>query len=127
VRPQGIIPTVSKPEIFREVIPKVTTRRLADESFEDMIKFVVDLDRKIIAAGGGMHVDAETLLLENGSTQTNLWGANYYLDDTTDKRFEYTSMINIRPNQNNRKILIESESVRKQVRQLAEFFFEGKS
>ena len=118
---------MSKPEIFHEPIPKGTVRRLANESFEDMIKFVVDLDRKIIAAGGGMHVDSETLLLEEGSLQLNLWGANYYLDDTTDKRFEYTSMINIRPNQNNRKILIESEEIRQKVRNLAEYFFEGKS
>ena len=117
---------MGKPEIFREPIPKETVRRLAEESFEDMIKFVVDLKEKIICAGGGMHADEETLLLEDGSSQGNLWGANYYLDDPTDQRFEYTSMINIRPRDHNRKILIESESIRRRVRALAEYFFEGK-
>ena len=118
---------MSKPELFNQPIPKATVRRLANESFEDMIKFVVDLDRKVIAAGAGLHVDSEAFLMEEGSLQANLWGANYYLDDTTEKRFEYTSMINIRPNQNNRKILIESEAIRQKVRALAEYFFERKS
>ena len=102
-------------------------RRLADETFGDMIKFVVDIEERIICAGGGLHSDEEKLLLEEGCQQANLWGANYYPDLTGEDRFEYHSMINVRPSQNNRKQQIESASIRRTVRDLAAYFFEGKS
>jgi hypothetical protein len=116
---------MSKPEIFRAPIPTQTVQRLAEEEFEDMIKFVVDLERRIICAGGGLHSDEEKLLMDDGSDQENLWGSNYYLDDTTDKRFEYTSMINIRPNQANKSQEIRSPEICRKVRELAVFFFES--
>jgi hypothetical protein len=42
-------------------------RRLVDLYFEDMVKYVVDVERGIAAVGGEMHADAEQLLLEDGS------------------------------------------------------------
>lgn len=42
------------------------------------MKFVVDVERGILAIGGEMHAEAEQRLLEHGSRQANLWGANYY-------------------------------------------------
>jgi len=116
---------MSSPELFRAPFPFSTTRRLAAESFEDMVKFVVDIERRILCAGGGLHSDEEQLLLEDGSLQDNLWGANYYLDDPEESRFEYTSMINVRPAQNNRAQQIESPEIRRHVRDLAAFFFES--
>ena len=113
-------------EIFRDPISQPTIRRLADETFGDMIKFVVDIEEKIICAGGGLHSDEEKLLLDEGSQQVNLWGANYYPDISGDDRFEYNSMINVRPSQDNRKQDIESIELRFKVRALAEHFFEGK-
>ena len=52
-------------------------RRLVDLFFEDMVKCVVDVSRGVAAVGGEMHADAE-VLLEGGSRQADLWGANYY-------------------------------------------------
>src|SRR5690348_3658159 len=115
---------MSKPEIFRAPIPKATTHRLAEEEFEDMVKFVVDLKRRIICAGGGLHSDEEQMLLADGSHQEDLWGGNYYLKDSTEERFEYTSMINIRPKQNNRSQEVQSPALRQQIRELAIHFFE---
>ena len=116
---------MSKPEIFRTPILRTVTQRLAEEEFEDMVKFVIDLQRKIICAGGGLHSDEERLLLEEGSQQEHLWGGNYYLNDTSDKRFEYTSMINLRPQQGNKSQEIQSSEIRRQVGDLAAFFFES--
>ena len=117
--------TMGHPEILRQPISKVAVRRLADETFGDMIKFVVDLQEKIICAGGGLHSDEEKLLLEQGCLQANLWGANYYPDLSGEDRFEYQSMINIRPSQDTRKQQIQSEKIRAQVRELAIHFFEA--
>jgi hypothetical protein len=117
---------MSKPEIFNGPIPWVDVERLARDEFVDMVKFVVDLKRRVISAGGGLHSDEEAILLDDGSQKDDLWGANYYWQDETEKRFEYTSMINIRPSQNNLKQEIQSPEIRRQVRELAIYFFESK-
>jgi hypothetical protein len=116
---------MGKPKIFRDPMSKETVRRLADETFGDMIKFIVDVEQKIICAGGGLHSDEEKLLLEDGCLQNNLWGANYYPDLPGEDRFEYQSLINIRPSQTNRKQQIESKKIRDRVRELAIHFFEA--
>jgi hypothetical protein len=84
----------------------------------------VDLEEKVICAGGGLHSDEEKVLLEDGSQQENLWGANYYPGLAGEDRFEYHSMINVRPSENNKKQNIESDEIRKRVRALAIHFFE---
>ena len=43
-----------------------------------MVKYVVDVERGVVAIGGELHADAEQVLLEQGSRQADLWGANYY-------------------------------------------------
>jgi hypothetical protein len=111
------------PELFREPIPKETIQRLAREEFENMVKFVVDLDRRVICAGGGLHSDEEAMLLEQGSSQSDLWGANFYLDRPSDQRYAYTSMINIRPNDGNTAQVIQSKDLCQNVRELADHFF----
>ena len=114
---------MSKPEIFRQAIPKATIQRLADEEFGNMVKFVVDLEQEVICAGGGLHSDEEEMLLDAGSEQSSLWGANLYLERPYEKRYEFTSMINIRPNAGNRSQLIASSELCKKVSALADHFF----
>ena len=93
-------------------------RRLVASHFEDMVKYVVDVERGIAAVGGELHADEEALLLENGSRQENLWGANYYPGKGPDGCIEYTSLINIRPAQGNRSMVIGDEGVRDRVREI---------
>ncbi len=118
---------MGSPEIFHDPITKATVLRLADETFGDMIKFVVDIEEKVICAGGGLHADEEKLLLADGSLQENLWGGNYYPDLQGEERFEYQSMINIRPAAGNRKQEIQLDPIRRRVRELANYFFESRS
>jgi hypothetical protein len=92
--------------------------RLVHLHFDDMVKNVVDLERKIAAAGGALHADAEHLLLESGSRQADLWGANYYPGQGAEGCIEYTSLINIRPAQGNRGMLIEDSQIRDRVREI---------
>lgn len=80
--------------------------------YETMIKIVVDIRSRILAGGGEMHSDCESVLLDNGSEQDDLWGANWY---PTDQRIEFESLINIRPRLGNRNILIQSEELRQKV------------
>jgi hypothetical protein len=93
-------------------------RRLVEAHFEDMVKYVVDVERGIAAVGGELHADEEALLLEHGSRQQDLWGANYYPGRGEDGCIEYTSLINIRPAQGNRSMVIGDEAVRDRVREI---------
>ena len=43
--------------------------RLTSLFFEDMVKYVVDVARRVAAVGGELHADAEKLLLDSGSRQ----------------------------------------------------------
>lgn len=92
--------------------------RLVRSHFEDMVKYVVDVERGVIAIGGEMHADEEALLLETGSRQENLWGANYYPGRGPDACIEFTSLINIRPSRGNRAMEVEDSGLRARMREL---------
>ena len=104
--------------VDRRIDPEVL-RGLVARYFEDMVKFVVDIERRVAAVGGELHADEEALLLEDGSRQENLWGGNYYPGRGEGACFEYTSLINIRPAQGNRSMVIEDERIRTRVREIA--------
>lgn len=93
-------------------------KRLVGAYFEDMVKYVVDVRRGVIAVGGELHADAELLLLENGSAQADLWGANYYPGRGLAECVEYTSLINIRPAQGNRSMEVQDPAIREALRNL---------
>lgn len=78
----------------------------------DMVKAVVDVDRKLIAVDAELHSDLEALLLEDGSKQKSLWGINFYPEMYGDKFVEFDSMINVRPSQGNRSRGVTDESTR---------------
>lgn len=104
--------------ILTRAIEPAELHRLVDAYFGDMVKYVVDIARRVIAIGGEMHADQEALLLEDGSRQADLWGANYYPGRGPDECIEYTSLINIRPSQGNRAMEIQATEIRDAVRAL---------
>ena|SRR5436305_502149 len=99
-------------------IERADLARLLRLFFGDMVKYVVDLERRVAAVGGDLHADAEQLLLESGSRQADLWGANYYPGKGPDSCIEYTALINIRPAQGNRSMLIQESEIRDRVREI---------
>jgi hypothetical protein len=100
----------------RKIDPELLRRLLA--RFEDMVKYVVDVERGLIAAGGEMHSDAEEALLAAGSRQSDLWGANYYPGRGRDGCIEYTSLINIRPAAGNRGMELQDAGLRARLRDI---------
>jgi hypothetical protein len=92
--------------------------RVVGAHFEDMVKYVVDVERRLIAIGGEMHADAEQVLLEAGSRQADLWGANYYPGRGPQECIEYTSLINIRPTAGNRGMELQDPALRDRVRDI---------
>lgn len=104
--------------VTRERIAPTELARLVALFFEDMVKLVVDVRRGVAAVGGELHADAEALLLDEGSEQPDLWGANYYPGRGEEGCIEYTSLINIRPAQGNRSMEVEDAGTRERVREV---------
>ncbi len=102
--------------IVRTRMDPLELARLVRSFFEDMVKYVVDIDRRVAAVGGELHADAEAVLLADGSRQKDLWGANYFPGRGPDGCIQFTSLINIRPAHGNRSMEIEDADVRERVR-----------
>src|SRR5215216_2692727 len=79
------------------------------EEYDGMIKVVVDIRRRTVSGGGEIHADCESVLLEDGSEQEDLWDANWYPNE---QRIAFESLINIRPRLGNRNIVIQSQQLR---------------
>jgi len=81
------------------------------------IKLAVDVERWIVPGGGELHADCELVLLEDGSQQANIWGADWYpLKQTVG----YESLINIRPSANNRSMEIQDPALREDINQIVQ-------
>lgn len=75
---------------------------MAANSFGNLVKAVVDVDKGIMVVDAELHADEEQHLLAKGSKQEHLWGINFYPElYGQDDFIEFDSMINIRPNHNN--------------------------
>ena len=103
-------------KIIDKKITENELREIAKDFYIDMIKGVADIERGILAIGGEYHMDANAILIENGSRQQNVWGFNWYFDRTGDERIEYVSLINIRPAQGNRSMEVQNASLRDAMR-----------
>jgi len=110
--------------IITQKMTRVDLKSVAAERFGDLVKAVVDVERKIMAIGGDLHADKEAAMLENGSRQADLWGINLYPDQSGEGFVEFDSMVNIRPNQGNRSRGVEDEGVRKIIFEIVNLLIE---
>ncbi|MBI5873158.1 MAG: hypothetical protein HZB36_03325 [Candidatus Omnitrophica bacterium] len=95
-------------------------KQVAANTFENLVKAVVDVDREIIAIDAELHSDLEALLLENGSEQKSLWGINLYPEISGDDFIEFDSMINMRPSQGNRSRGVDNVEICKKIIKVVE-------
>ena len=101
--------------IIRERLILAELKRMADDTFGDLVKAVVDINKELIAVDAELHSDLEALLLSDGSKQKDLWGINFYPDIQGDEFIEFDSMINMRPSQGNRIRGVEDGGIRKKI------------
>jgi len=106
-------------EIIREKINKEDLNKFLDKPFKEVIKFVVDIERRIIALGGELHSDANELFIKDGSNQINLWGGNLYpLKSKREDQIEYSSLINLKPAQNHFSMDIQNPEIIVKINQI---------
>ncbi len=107
--------------IIKESITADELMEMAREGFGDMVKGVVDVERRIMALGAELHSDEEAVLLESGSGQENLWGINLYPEDIGEQDFiEFDSMINIRPSRGNMSRGVDDAAIRELIEKIVD-------
>jgi hypothetical protein len=93
------------------------------EVYGTYLKVAVDVGRGTLAGGGKLHADCEAVLLEDGSAQADVWGADW-VPESREVRFE--SLINMRPRLGNRSVEILIPQVRAQVEGIVRRLFDAR-
>lgn len=101
-------------KIIRSKVDSETIKKVA-EDLDGYIKFVVDVERGLLSAGGLRHFEGEQLLIQDGSKQKNLWGGG--LDRQTGE-IDFDSMINLRPNDGNSSREVLDKDLREKVMEI---------
>ncbi|PIU07638.1 MAG: hypothetical protein COZ85_01535 [Candidatus Moranbacteria bacterium CG_4_8_14_3_um_filter_34_16] len=102
-------------KIVTDEISKKELTEMSKKMFGNLVKAVVDIEKRIMAIDADLHADEEALLLENGSAQKDLWGINFYPELEGEDFVEFDSMINLRPAQGNCSRGIDDEKIRKKI------------
>ena len=103
-----------QPFLVKEKISEADLKKAA-EDLEGYVKVAVDIEKEILTAGGLRHVEGEELLLQNGSSQENLWGGGLDLETG---EIDFDSMINIRPHQDNSSRELLSKELREKMEKI---------
>ncbi len=103
-------------QIVRASISRRNLTLMAEQTFGDMVKGVVDVSRNVLAIGGELHSDEEAVLLDDGSHQEDLWGINLYPVEAGADFIEFDSMINVRPARGNRSRSVDDPELRERIR-----------
>jgi hypothetical protein len=106
--------------VRRRATPTMMSEML--QSLSSYVKLAVDVRREVLAGGGELHADCEQVLLEDGSRQKDIWGADW-LPFSQEVQFE--ALINIRPRQNNPSMTILDPAIRARVETIARRLLEG--
>lgn len=102
--------------IVKNPLKKKSLSTLAAEDFGDMVKGVVDVQHGIMTLGGELHVDGETLLMEQeGSLREHTWGINIYPNKPRSEWLEFDSLVNLKPSFGNRSRRVENEGLQKEI------------
>lgn len=105
-------------KIIKERLTLNELKQMAADTFGDLVKAVVDVEKELVAVDAELHSDLEALLLDDGSKQKDLWGINFYPELQGDDFIEFESMINMRPSQNNRSRGVDSPEIRKRIAEI---------
>ena len=100
--------------LVRKKITLSELKTMSAKMFDTLVKAVVDVKKEIMVVDAPMHSDEEAELIKNGSKQEDLWGINFYPEEKKDF-VEFDSMINLKPNQNNRSRGVEDKITRKKI------------
>ena len=103
-------------KIVKDKIEIGELKEMAKKMHDNLVKVMVDVEKKIMAVDAGLHADLMQHLIEQENSEPkNLWGINIFPDKTGDDFIEFDSMMNIKPAFGNRTRGVEDENIRKEI------------
>ncbi len=105
-------------KIIEKKILLIEIKKMAEETFGNLVKAVVDVEKKIMVVDGELHSDEESILIESGSEQKNLWGINLYPNEKFENLIEFDSLINLKPFHGNLSRSVNDPEIRKQISEI---------
>jgi len=102
--------------------PTIQQLKELQEEFDSYIKIVVDIEKRILCAGGKFHIDCEEILIKNGSQRKDVFGGGY---DLKTKEVDFFAMSNYKPADGHITYEISDPVVRKKLTQITKNIFEG--
>ena len=110
---------VMETKVVKNKISRAELKALAHEQYGDIIKAVVDVEQEIMGVGGELHIDIQSLLIEEENSQgQDTWGINLYLENTGDNFIEFDSMVNLKPLLGNKTRGIENIELQDKIRKI---------
>lgn len=92
----------------------VKTKIKKEEIQEPFTKAAADIKTKAVSLGGEFHMDCLEELIKDGSEAKDVWGFNIYPDG----RIDFISLINIRPQENNRSMEIKNPEICQKIKEI---------
>ena len=102
-------------KLLRRPITREELGQIAERRFGNIVKAVVDIQKDIMVIDAELHADQEALMLEQGSSQEDLWGINLYPELKDEDFIEFDSMINLRPSAGNLTRSVDDPKIRKSI------------
>jgi hypothetical protein len=93
-------------------------KKMAKSKFGNLVKAVVDIEKRVMVLDAELHSDEEAYLLSEGSEQENLWGINLYPELKGPDRIEFDSLINVRPSYGNSSRGVDNPKIRKKITEI---------
>lgn len=105
-------------KIIKDKITLAELKEIAKKRFGNLVKAVVDVEKKMVVVDGELHADEEALLLEKSSKQENLWGINLYPEEKGERFIEFDSVINLRPSLGNLSRGVDNPKIREKIKKI---------
>ena len=93
--------------------------------FTEVIKAVVDIEKKIMAVDAEVHAELRELLIkEENSNSQYLWGINLVPDKEDEGFIVFDSLINLKPGLGNRTMGVEDPEIKGKIINIINHFIE---
>lgn len=111
-------------QIIHVIVTRATQDQVRDmlSFYGNVMKIAVDIERGILAGGGEMHADCEGVLVQLGSRNDDIWGANWI---PSDQELKFEALLNIRARLNNRTMYLQDPTRRARLQRIVEELLGG--
>jgi len=111
-------------KIIKEKINREELEKIAQQEYVTLVKIAVDTKKEIIALGGEWHSECQEVLIENGSINKNIWGANVTVSAPKKDRVTFHSLINVKPHCGHQQMEIQNADIKEKITQIIDKLIE---